>query len=152
MSKSELPLVQVVPAATEPPPWYQDGLQFTCTQCGRCCTGEPGFVWVDAGEIETLAHSQNMPVEEFIAVYTKRLRGRRTLREKPSGDCVFYDRRRGCTVYGIRPKQCQTWPFWESNLHTPEDWQGIVEICPGAGTGELIPSEEITRRVQLIKM
>src|SRR5262245_18529291 len=27
-------------------PWYQDGLEFTCTRCGKCCTGEPGFVSV----------------------------------------------------------------------------------------------------------
>ena len=25
-------------------PWYNDGLRFTCTRCGHCCTGEPGFV------------------------------------------------------------------------------------------------------------
>ena len=23
-------------------PWYADGLAFTCTQCGNCCTGGPG--------------------------------------------------------------------------------------------------------------
>ena len=27
-------------------PWYADGLPFTCTQCGDCCTGDPGYVWV----------------------------------------------------------------------------------------------------------
>ena len=29
-----------------PPTWYADGLRFTCTQCGNCCTGQPGFVWI----------------------------------------------------------------------------------------------------------
>ena len=26
-------------------PWYRDGLRFQCTQCGNCCTGDPGVVW-----------------------------------------------------------------------------------------------------------
>ena len=29
-------------------PWYRDGLRFECTRCGHCCTGAPGYVWVDA--------------------------------------------------------------------------------------------------------
>ena len=36
-------------------PWYRDGLKFACTGCGDCCTGEPGYVWVNKAEIETLA-------------------------------------------------------------------------------------------------
>ena len=28
----------------------------------------------------------------------------RTLREKGNGDCVFYDREQGCTVYEVRPR------------------------------------------------
>ena len=36
-------------------PWYQDGLKFNCTQCGDCCTGAPGFVWVNQAEIEAMA-------------------------------------------------------------------------------------------------
>ena len=27
--------------------WYSEGLRFECTQCGACCSGEPGYVWVD---------------------------------------------------------------------------------------------------------
>ena len=36
-------------------PWYADGLNFTCTQCGNCCTGGPGFVWISREEIVRLA-------------------------------------------------------------------------------------------------
>src|SRR5438105_3224904 len=36
-------------------PWYQDGLRFSCTRCGHCCTGEPGFVWVCAAARAALA-------------------------------------------------------------------------------------------------
>jgi Fe-S-cluster containining protein len=65
---------------------------------------------------------------------------------------VFWEAGRGCTVYPVRPKQCRTWPFWESNVETPEAWERTTQICPGSGRGDLIPVEEITRRVKAIKM
>jgi uncharacterized protein len=132
--------------------WYKDGLPFSCTQCGKCCTGEPGYVWVSEEEITALAKTQKMPEAEFVAVYTKMSKSRRTLREKPNGDCVFYDSKKGCTVYSVRPVQCRTWPFWDSNLETPEDWQRTEAICPGSGEGTIIPVEEILVRTRSIKM
>ena len=103
--------------------WYRDGLAFTCTQCGKCCTGAPGFVWVDDAEIEAIAKRLGEPVEQVKAVYAMKARRGMSLREKANGDCIFYDRKKGCTIYDIRPKQCRTWPFWESNIDTPEAWQ-----------------------------
>lgn len=133
-------------------PWYQDGLAFECTRCGKCCTGEPGFVWVTDDELAAIAAFLGEPVEEVRARHTRKSRGRRTLREKADGDCVFFDRKKGCTVYPVRPPQCRTWPFWESNVETPEAWERTKAVCPGSGRGELIPVEEITLRVKVIKL
>ncbi len=133
-------------------PWYQDGLAFTCTRCGKCCTGEPGFVWVTDDELAAIAEFLGEPVEQVRALHTRKSRGRRTLREKADGDCVFYDRKKGCTIYPVRPPQCRTWPFWESNVETPEAWERTKAVCPGSGRGELIPVEEITLRVKVIKL
>jgi Fe-S-cluster containining protein len=133
-------------------PWYKDGLRFTCTQCGKCCTGEPGVVWVTDDELAAIAAYIKESAEVVRKVYTGKARGRTTLREKANGDCVFYDRKKGCTVYPVRPPQCRTWPFWESNLETPEDWAETERACPGSGEGELIPLEEITVRMKVIKM
>ena len=74
------------------------------------------------------------------------------VREKVNGDCVFYDKVSGCTVYPVRPPQCRTWPFWESNLESPEAWDRTEGDCPGSGRGPLIPVEEILRRVKVIKI
>src|SRR3954468_12420002 len=120
-------------------PWYRDGLRFTCTQCGHCCTGDPGFVWVNEEEIAALSKQIGEQQHVFEAVYTRTERGRVTLREKANGDCVFFDSARGCTVYPVRPRQCRTWPFWESNLRTAADWERTERQCPGSGEGELIP-------------
>jgi hypothetical protein len=133
-------------------PWYQDGLRFTCTRCGHCCTGEPGYVWVSDEELAALADHRRESIDEVRDLYTRPTPRGRTLREKANGDCVFYDRQAGCTVYPARPAQCRTWPFWESNVATPEDWQRTCAVCPGSGRGELISAEEITRRLKVIRL
>jgi Fe-S-cluster containining protein len=133
-------------------PWYSDGLRFRCTRCGHCCTGAPGFVWVNDEEVAQLSAHLAEGVRETTAVYTRAVGQRRTLREKSNGDCVFYDKSKGCTVYEVRPRQCRTWPFWESNVITPEAWQRTCEICPGSGHGDLISAEEITQRLRVIRL
>jgi Fe-S-cluster containining protein len=132
--------------------WYRDGLRFECTRCGNCCTGAPGYVWLTNKEILTIARLVELPKAEFLAVYTKRAPRGVTLREKANGDCVFFDASRGCTIYENRPRQCRTWPFWDSNVESSQSWESMRRGCPGAGQGELIPVEEITRRMKVIRM
>lgn len=133
-------------------PWFKDGLQFTCTQCGKCCGGAPGFVWVNDEELQALAEFLGEPLETVVGFYSRREGDRRTLREKANYDCIFYDREKGCTVYPVRPRQCRTWPFWEGNVKTPAMWERTAEGCPGCNQGELIPSEEILTRMKVIRI
>jgi hypothetical protein len=133
-------------------PWYHAGLRFTCTRCGNCCTGKPGYVWVTDEEIDAIARFRQESTEEVVGLYTKPAHRGRTLREKRNGDCVFYERDAGCTIYPVRPRQCRTWPFWESNVHTPQSWECTKEVCPGAGRGNLISAEEITQRMKTIPL
>ncbi len=132
--------------------WYRDGLRFRCTRCGACCTGAPGYVWVNAEEVQAIAEHRGESVEQVLALYTRLVGRRRSLREKGNGDCIFYEKGAGCTIYPVRPRQCRTWPFWESNVVTPESWEKTCEICPGSGQGDLIPAEEITRRLRVIRL
>ncbi len=125
-------------------PWYHAGLRFHCTQCGDCCTGAPGYVWVNKQEIAALSDHLGMEVDEFERQYVRRIGIRKSLKEYPNGDCVFLDgESRGCRVYDHRPRQCRTWPFWNSNLRTPEAWEQTCEVCPGSGTGRLYQLEVI---------
>lgn len=115
--------------------WYRDGLRFECTGCGQCCTGAPGHVWVSEPEIVRLAEELKHSVEEFGRSYLRLARGRFSLVEKRNGDCVFWEKSKGCTVYASRPDQCRSWPFWHANLETKSDWDEIAEGCPGCNRG-----------------
>lgn len=135
----------------EKQPWYRDGLHFTCTQCGNCCTGAPGVVWVDDEEIAAIAEFLDKPLGEIRLFHTRPVRGRVSLTEFANGDCTFFDgATRGCKIYPVRPKQCRTWPFWKSNLASPEAWDETRMSCPGAGQGAFVSFDEVEVRVNVI--
>src|SRR5262245_28253885 len=93
--------------------WFAAGLRFTCTQCGACCSGDPGHVWVNSEEVAALAAHLSLSVADFESRYLRRVGSRRSLFERHSGDCIFlHETTRRCTVYEARPVQCRTWPFW----------------------------------------
>ncbi len=139
-------------SAPEPKaPWYQDGLQFTCTECGDCCTGAPGYVWVSDDEIAALAERMKLAVEDFSRRYVRLVGRRKSLIEHANGDCCFLVDRK-CTVYEQRPIQCKTWPFWDSNLRSKKAWKETCEVCPGAGQGELVPLESIQLQMKQRKV
>jgi hypothetical protein len=132
-------------------PWYHDGLHFQCTRCGGCCIGAPGYVWVNKAEIAAIASLLNLEVEQFEHRHVRQVGFRKSLSEFPNGDCVFFDTHsRGCQVYQVRPRQCRTWPFWASNLRTPETWQQTCRGCPGTNRGRLVPLREIEAQLGLV--
>jgi Fe-S-cluster containining protein len=107
---------------------------------------------VTEDEVRAIAEFRVEPLEQVTGLYTRREGHLRSLKERADGDCVFYDRQAGCTVYPVRPRQCRTWPFWESNVASPADWATTAAECPGCNQGELIPTEEITRRVKVVRV
>ena len=132
-------------------PWYKDGLKFTCTQCGNCCTGAPGVVWVTDEEIAQIAEVRGTTPDEIRRLHTRYVEERVSLTERQNGDCTFFDSEtRRCTVYTARPAQCRTWPFWKSNIENRDAWKATQEGCPGAGHGQLVQLEEIERRAAVI--
>lgn len=131
---------------TDPQPWYKDGLRFTCTGCGDCCTGGEGYVWVNKQEIQDIARAIGMEddMESFLSNYVRKIGIRYSLKEYSNGDCYFFDNKtRGCTVYDVRPRQCRTWPFWDSNLKSEKAWKETCQSCPGSGKGKLYSLQKI---------
>jgi Fe-S-cluster containining protein len=112
-------------------PWYKDGLRFGCTQCGHCCTGSPGYVWVNETEIADMAEFLKISPDEFIKKYTRKIGTRLSLKEdSKTYDCVFL-KGKLCQLYNHRPKQCRTFPWWPENLASPETWKEAATRCEG---------------------
>lgn len=133
--------------------WYHGGLRFQCTGCGGCCTGSPGYVWVNKAEIAAMAASLDLEVETFSQRYVRLVGIRKSLIEFANGDCVFFDgASRKCQVYQVRPRQCGTWPFWTSNLRTPESWDEMCGECPGGNKGPLLPLDEIQSQMKVLSV
>ena len=127
--------------------WYDAGLQFECQECGGCCTGAPGYVWVSEDEIERLADRFGLTKEDFEAKFVREIGTRKSLIEFINGDCVFYDRfHTNCKIYRDRPVQCRTWPFWDSNLKDEAAWENASRGCKGCNRGKLYTVEEIEAR------
>jgi Fe-S-cluster containining protein len=140
----------------EKAPWYESGLTFTCTQCGNCCTGGPGFVWISREEIVRLAAHLKLSPEQTVERYCRKIDGQFSLRERRTRggayDCVFLTEtkvpqvaedgqkivltRRGCSIYPVRPLQCRTWPFWPENLGSQKNWDASAQRCHGMNHGD----------------
>jgi Fe-S-cluster containining protein len=133
--------------------WYADGLRFSCTQCGNCCSGPPGTVWVTAEEGQRIARRLGVDQGTFYERYARPVGKRWSLRERPFGDgldCILLDRdrvpgRAVCSVYEDRPRQCRSWPFWPENLRSLRHWERARDRtpCPGMDQGRLYGVEEI---------
>ena len=80
-----------------------------------------------------------MPPEQFAQQHTRRVGQRLSLHELPDGDCEFLVRESGgktrCAIHAARPRQCRSWPFWESNLSARGAWEAAARHCPGINQG-----------------
>jgi Fe-S-cluster containining protein len=130
--------------------WYIAGLHFECQQCGNCCAGpDEGVIWISKPEIEKLAEHLGQTIAEVRKKHLKRYGFRYSIKENPcSKDCVFLaelNGSRGCTIYNVRPAQCRNWPFWASNLKSPNHWNAAAIKCPGINKGKLYTFDEIEK-------
>lgn len=140
------------PSSQEELPWYKNGLKFQCTECGKCCTGQPGFVWISIEEMTAMAASLNISLDLFKRKYTRQRDNRYALVEKKTANneytCVFLKDKK-CQVYKTRPVQCRTYPWWQENLNTEKSWELAAESCEGINEqAPLVPYSQI---IQLLR-
>ncbi|MCG8409404.1 MAG: YkgJ family cysteine cluster protein [Phycisphaerales bacterium] len=121
--------------------WYKEGLRFKCTQCGNCCTGSPGYVYVTKKEVDQIAAFIGREGKGLTRKHLRKVGRRYSLTEdKTNGDCCFLKQtengKRVCGIYPVRPLQCRTWPFWQVNLESPDAWSFASQDCPGINKGK----------------
>jgi Fe-S-cluster containining protein len=139
-----------MPSSTTNAEWFADGLHFSCTQCGNCCSGPPGYVWFTEQEGKAIAEYLHRDEGEFLRAFAVMHNGQWSLREVkrgPSYDCIFLDRddsgKALCSIYPVRPRQCRTWPFWPELLKSRDAWKQASRRCPGMDVGTFFPVEQI---------
>ena len=157
-------------------PWFRNGLSFSCTQCGACCSGSPGSVRFSEQEMVNMASTLGITPQYFKEKYTRvEIHGEEVrwleLKEVPTPvieqsdgtisqtdglDCIFLDRKTIpgkaiCGVYESRPLQCRTWPFWKENVDDQSSWKVAStgrEGCPGIGRGKKYSIDEVLQSVE----
>jgi uncharacterized protein len=130
-------------------PWYAEGLRFSCTGCGACCTGK-GRVWLTEADIMRLSTALKREPHEVVEELLERVEGRWAMREDPNnGDCALLKEHR-CTAYEGRPRQCRTFPWWPSTLTSIAQWEEVRRVCEGveAEGAPLVSFEEIQATLQ----
>lgn len=131
-------------------PWYNEGLRFECTGCGQCCTGAPGYIWLNHDEILAIAKHLNLDLQTFGDRYLRKVKGRFSLREDPVNfDCIFLKDKK-CSIYQERPTQCRTYPWWPTLLKSKKDWQEAALTCEGISfEAPIVPLETIKEQLNL---
>lgn len=131
------------------PPWYHNGLSFKCTECGKCCTGSPGYVWLTEQEMYDIADYLKMSPEQFFQTSIRKAGGRYSLKEHTKTyDCLFLKDKK-CRIYPVRPKQCRTFPWWPENLSSKNSWEETATVCEGIQEdAELVSLEEIESQMK----
>jgi len=129
--------------------FYEKGLQFECLNCGRCCTGFPGYVYLSERDVRRAAGFLRLRPDAFVRRYTRVVpvfhERRLSLTEKGNYDCVFWSG--GCAIYPARPYQCAAFPFWKRHLVSRAEWEKTASLCGGVDRGKVYTREEIDRIV-----
>lgn len=127
------------------PPWFEDGLRFKCTSCGKCCTGSPGYVFLSQSDLERLLAHFAMSEEEFCRKYVRSVGEYYSLIDQPGSNACIFLKDNQCSVYEARPSQCRTFPWWIQNLREPNDWEEAASKCEGINHPEapVVPSLHI---------
>jgi len=147
-------------------PFYEDGLNFKCTGCGKCCKVD-GDVWLSPEEVENVINhlgcnnddaassSSSSSREDFRKAYIRAevtpadgdLSQSWMCLKRKDGACIFLDPLGKCGIYDVRPVQCSTYPFWPSLLKNREAWEDESvlpdDVAIGDGTEDRHWSPEL---------
>ena len=108
-------------------------INFECQRCGKCCKhrGDLALTPMDVFQISKFLR---ISCEEMVKRYTQ-LSHRHDFPQivlqgvSKQSICIFYDKRKGCTIYPVRPTQCYLFPL--ATITSFKDEQFRIQHCPG---------------------
>ncbi|MDI3502752.1 MAG: uncharacterized protein PWR13_736 [Archaeoglobi archaeon] len=128
----------------------KEGDRWKCIRCGKCC--RTYAVELNSEDLRELPSSEIEILED----------GRKRLKRKGDGSCIFYDAgRRECRIYERRPDSCRTFPFSIITKETAEkigikfeenelvSYRGRLflllfdELCTALGNGDVIKRKKV---------
>lgn len=121
---------------------------FKCQQCGACCKGYGG-TYVTQKNINEIAAYINFDPDKFISTYCDKSGSKYVLTLGSDGYCIFFNKTEQCTIHPVKPYMCRAWPFIQSIIDYPENWNIMANSCPGM-TKE-IPHKNLVQIVKIEK-
>ena len=130
-------------------PYYQrHSLRFSCTRCGRCCTGGADYyVCFSQAEAKAACAHLGLTWKWFRHHYLRRLDEPGLVAADNAGACIFLDAAGQCRIYAVRPVQCRTYPFWPELVNTAAAWKQEACRCEGINRGDVVPPDTISSAV-----
>ena len=101
---------------------------FSCTECGDCCKGFGG-TYLAKKDVLAIADHLGISKSELLDKFCVMSGQRPVLGQRADGYCVFFDR--NCSIHAVKPQMCRKWPFIDSILADPINWQIMADSCPG---------------------
>jgi Fe-S-cluster containining protein len=131
------------------PYFEQQSLQFSCTRCGRCCTGGAGYhVYMTRHEADAICTHMGLTWKWFRHHYLRRIDDAGLVAADNAGACVFLDTEGKCGIYSVRPLQCRTYPFWPEVVNSEAAWRREARRCEGINHGSIVPVGRIRKAVR----
>ncbi|MFZ2632426.1 MAG: YkgJ family cysteine cluster protein [Desulfosalsimonadaceae bacterium] len=106
---------------------------FECRKCGDCCKGFGG-TYVTPADILNIAQFIGTSPDTFVRDYCQMSGGLPVLAQKKDLYCVFWDEVKLCSIHPVKPRMCKAWPFIESVVVDPANWEIMSGSCPGIRT------------------
>jgi uncharacterized protein len=103
---------------------------FNCIQCGECCKGFGG-TYVSSLDIIRISAYINCNPEYFMKKYCEKSSAKLVLACGNDGYCIFFEKKRQCTIHPVKPYMCKAWPFIKTVLRHPENWNIMAGSCHG---------------------
>ncbi len=103
---------------------------FECQLCGDCCRGFGGTYVTDQDILAIAAYIQADPTT-FVATYCDMAGSRPVLTLGSDGACIFFQKEKQCIIHPVKPHMCRAWPFIQTLLKNPENWNAMASACPG---------------------